>query len=73
MAYEDPLHKKFARKGLDMFKENGLSYFEQCLSSDKTKLVLTVAVETYDFCEGMTADKLVEPVPVVSFDGDSGD
>ena len=56
-----------------MFKENGLSYFEQCLSSDKTKLVLTVAVETYDFCEGMTADKLVEPVPVVSFDGDSGD
>ena len=72
-AYEDALHKKFARKGLDMFKENGLSYFEQCLSSDKTKLVLTVAVETYDFCEGMTADKLVEPVPVVSFDGDSGD
>jgi len=56
-----------------MFKENGLGYFEQCLSSDKTALKLFTAVDTYDFCEGMTADKLVEPVPVVSFDGDSGD
>jgi len=56
-----------------MFKENGLSYFEQCLSDDKRTLKIFTDVDTYDFCEGMTADKLVEPVPTVSFDGDSGD
>ena len=50
-----------------------MGYFEQCLNSDKTKLVLTRDVETYDFCEGMTAEKLVEPVPTFAADSDSDD
>ncbi|MEZ4402579.1 MAG: hypothetical protein R3B06_21325 [Kofleriaceae bacterium] len=56
-----------------MFKQSGMAYFEQCLNSDKTQLVLAVAVETYDFCEGMTADKLLEPVPAFVADTDSDD
>ena len=35
--------------------------------------LLAVDVETYDFCEGMTADTLVEPVPTITFDSDSDD
>ena len=72
-AYQAALIKKFSRKGVDMFNETGLGYFERCLSDDKKTLDLDTHVETYDFCEGMTADKLVEPVPTVSFDSDSDD
>ncbi len=72
-AYVDGLEKMFAAKGMDMFKQDRMGYFEQCLNSDKTKLVLTRDVETYDFCEGMTAEKLVEPVPTFAADADSDD
>ena len=48
-----------------MFKERSMAYFERCLSEDNQKLRLDVAVETYGFCSGITAEKLVVAVPTV--------
>lgn len=64
-AYVAALQKKFARDKRDMFKERGLAYFEQCVSSDGARLELSEYVEPYDFCEGITADTLAAPVSAV--------
>ena len=64
-AYLEALETKFARDKRDMFKQRDLAYFEQCVSSDGTHLAISTDVDTYDFCEGITADALVAPVPAV--------
>lgn len=72
-AYIAALEKKYARDKRDMFKERGLAYFEQCVSSDGSRLVIAKDVETYDFCEGITADTLVAPVPPVDVASEVGE
>lgn len=65
VAYRKGLLKMFALKGVDMFKEGRMSYFQKCLSEDKTSLDLEWNVEDYNFCSGITPDKLVGEVPRV--------
>ena len=72
-AYLQGLERKFAAKGMDMFKENGLDYFRQCLTSDRTALDLDWRVDTYEFCEGFTPDKGAAPVTDPDFTELSGD
>ncbi|MEQ1735424.1 MAG: hypothetical protein ABL886_03205 [Rhodoglobus sp.] len=72
-AYLLGLLTKFARSKLDMFKESGMAYFEQCLNPDKSALVIKTLVDPYDFCEGMTNDELEVIVPSVDVASEVGE
>ena len=63
VAYRKGLMKMFTVKGMDMFKEGRMGYFQKCLSEDKSSLDLEWKVEDYNFCSGITPDKLVAEVP----------
>jgi hypothetical protein len=65
-AYQKGLEKMFAALGSNMFNEREMKYFRQCMSSDGKSLELRQHVETYDFCNGITADKIVAAVPSVN-------
>lgn len=62
-AYSTALKKMYTEKGADMFQEGRMSYFQKCLSEDKASLDLRMKVDTYNFCTGITPDKLVGEVP----------
>ena len=63
-AYKAGLETMFSKLGVKMFDERGMGYFKQCMSTDGKFLELTRDVDPYDFCEGMTPEKLEVVVPV---------
>lgn len=72
-AYLDGLQKMFRLRGMDMFKERGMSYFQSCLSDDRKELDIDWKTETYDFCEGMTPDRLRVDVPAVDVSSEAAE
>jgi hypothetical protein len=62
-AYVEGLQKMFAAKGMNMFKEGRMAYFQKCLSEDKKMLDIDDAVEDYNFCSTMTPSKLAVEIP----------
>jgi hypothetical protein len=58
---------------MSMFNERGMSYFRACVSPDLKALNLTVDVDDYKFCEGLSADQLALPIPQVNVSSDVSD
>jgi hypothetical protein len=71
-AYRTALIRKYAREKDAMFR-GSLSYFSQCVSSDRSELVLRVDVDDYPFCAGITAETLVAPVPEPAVAAEAGE